>query len=198
MQGFKCAVGMLAVLSLSACGPEAEPQDSQTLAAQSQRLTTGTSQGCSFTISSTALSMSPPYYRVDLTRAASATCTADTVTLGYSYTTPVISLAANDLGVAVSFAYRGSPSPAGNIQCKVKHVAPDTLSTVRDTDLVVNFGAGNVNSCSLSISGDGTTLTASGTKTGPFPGQTGTGGSYYIATYANFFTSTTPPTYVSI
>ena len=45
----------------------------------------------------------------------------------------------------------------------------------------------------VAISGNGTTLTATGTKTGPLPGETGSGGNS-VATDVDFFPSTTPPT----
>jgi hypothetical protein len=109
-----------------------------------------------------------------------------------------MSLAANDLGVAASFVDKGTPSGSAALFVSVKHVAPDTLSTVRSTGIgAMNPGyAGYVYGGQLSILSDGTTLDVRGTKSGTIPGELG-GGSNYIATYPDFFTSTTPPTVVA-
>ncbi|RYZ44252.1 MAG: hypothetical protein EOO71_00225 [Myxococcaceae bacterium] len=198
MQAIARALCLSTALLVSACGGP-EQAESDTLGTQSQTLTTGTSQGCTFTISSALMpGGGQPQYAITLTRAASSTCAwgAASVQLGTSYNVPTISLAANALGVATGFSFHYSPSPRGNTQCSVKHIRPDDLSTARDTLLVVNFGAGNVNACNLSIASNGTTLYASGTKTGPLAGETGSG-SNYTATYLDFFTSTTAPTYAA-
>ncbi|MCY1045306.1 hypothetical protein OV208_28580 [Corallococcus sp. bb12-1] len=186
-----------AVLCLSACGGAPEAEGTDTLAEQSQTLLNGTSQGCQYGISYLSLSFySPPQWNVYLSRYSSATCTARTVLLGVSYNVPKISLAANDLGVAVGYAYRASPSVSGNIQCRVQHIEPSGMTVTRTSDLVVMYGAGNVETCNLAISGDGTTLTAGGTKTGPLAGETGSG-SNYVATFADFFTTTNAPTFAA-
>ncbi|NMO16925.1 hypothetical protein HPC49_38865 [Pyxidicoccus fallax] len=203
MQVFKRAVWLSAVLSLSACGgpEEVTPrEDADALVGRTQTLTTGTSQGCTFTISYTTLSLAPPYYRVDLKRAASETCPwpEATTTLLHGYSVPTLSLAANDLGVATGVTRQQSPSVKYGKRCNVRHTAPDTLDVVRDTEIMVAYGSsGVIQSCNLSIASDGTTLTVTGSKTGPLPGETGTGSSRYVATFPDFFTSTTPPTYSS-
>ncbi|RYZ43776.1 MAG: hypothetical protein EOO71_02125 [Myxococcaceae bacterium] len=191
------AVFLSAVLSLSACGGAPEAEGTDTLAEQSQTLLTGFSQGCQYSISYLGLSFySPPQWNVYLSRYASTGCTARTVLLGVSYNVPKISLASNDLGVAVGFAYRASPSVSGNIQCRIQHIDPSPMTVTRTSDLVVMYGAGNVESCNLAIAVDGTTLTAGGTKTGPLAGETGSGNNY-VATFADFFTTTNAPTFAA-
>ncbi|RYZ33594.1 MAG: hypothetical protein EOO71_41565, partial [Myxococcaceae bacterium] len=107
-------------------------------------------------------------------------------------TAPTLSLAANDLGVAVGYTYKTSVSGSAPRSLGLKHLAPNTLATVRSTGLAIPLGSGSVNSGDLAIAADGTTLTVSGTKSGTLSGQTGSGNNY-VATYPNFFTSTTSP-----
>jgi hypothetical protein len=201
MDAFKRAVALCAALSLSACGgaevSSPPSPDSEALVEQSNAVTSGTSQGCAFSVTYASIPGAlPQAWHIRLSRSASVTCPfgADSVVVGTTYTTPRVSLAANDLGVAVCFAGRVSPSVKGAIHGVINHMAPDTMTSVRDTNISVMYGTGNVTSCELSIDSDGTTLTATGSKTGPLPGETGSG-SYYVAHYADFFTSTTEPTY---
>ncbi|MFP2931920.1 hypothetical protein ACLESO_43490 [Pyxidicoccus sp. 3LG] len=192
----KRVVWVCAAVSLSACGIPEEPSQQEPLAEQRAELTTGTFQGCAFTISSTQVSSGPPRWSINLTRAASGTCAhgAGSVVLGYSYNLPYIALLPTSVGLATAFSYKHSPSGSANTQCKVNHIDPGTLGALRDTNIVVNFGAGNVNSCALDQTDAGTTLVVYGTKTGPLPGEVGSG-SNYVATYYNFFTGTTAPAY---
>jgi hypothetical protein len=192
-------VASLVPLTLSACGGAATPEEQ--LATSASALTSGVSQGCTFDISSRVKTGTlPPQYEVVVTRAASSTCAwgSGNVVIGTTYNSPSLSLAANDLGVAASFTYKGTPSGSAAIFVYVDHVAPDTLSIVRSSAIgAMNPSyAGYVYGGDLSILPDGTTLQVSGTKSGTIPGQTGSG-SNYIATYPNFFTSTTAPTVVA-
>ncbi|MFY2560594.1 hypothetical protein ACN469_23530 [Corallococcus terminator] len=199
MTVFKRFAWACAAVSLSACGgglPEGSaPQD--TLDEQQAALLTSSFGGCSFTISSAVIPGElPPRYAITLTRAASGTCpyAAGSVELGRSYSTPHIAVLGTGVGLATAFSTKHSPSGSANTQCKVSHIDPATLAKVRDDTIVVNFGAGNVPVCNLDKTDAGATLVAYGTKTGPLPGETGSG-SNYVATYYNYFTSTTPPVY---
>ncbi|MCP3143441.1 hypothetical protein [Pyxidicoccus xibeiensis] len=197
MQAFKHAVWVCAAVSLSACGVPEEPSQQEALAEQQAALVTGTSQGCTFTISSAQIpNVLPPRWRVTLTRSASVTCApgAGSLVLGESYNPPSIALLANSLGVATAFPYKHSPSGSSNIQCKVNHIDPATLAVVRDTNIVAYFGMGNITSCNLDQTDAGATLVVYGMKTGALPGEVGNKANY-VATYYDFFTSTTPPVY---
>lgn len=192
MHVFKSVVSLCAVVGLTACGGMEEQEGG--LATQESAL--ATSQGCTFTVSSAARpGTAPPIYDVKVTRAASDTCAwgADSVVVGSSTgTSPTLSLVANDLGVAVSYTSKFSPSGSAPQTLGLQHLAPDTLETVRFAGLAVSLGRGSIYSGNLSIASDGTTLIVSGTKNGTISGQTGSG-SNYVASYLDFFTSTTPP-----
>ncbi len=203
MSLFKRAVWLCAAVSLSACGGPEQSQElspeSDTLAEQSQRAINGTSNGCAFAIDRFNAPLSPPYANIYLRRSASATCAyaASQIVIGVSYNlTPPISLAANDLGVVTGYSYKHSPSGSANVQCMVRHYDPATMTVVREQSIVVNWGAGNVTDCQVSIDPNGTTVTVRGTKTGPLLGETGSG-SYFKAIFPDFFTSTTAPTYIA-
>ncbi|MGZ3457115.1 MAG: hypothetical protein ACXU86_01280 [Archangium sp.] len=198
MRTLRLVASLATPLALSACGGPAA-QDEQ-LATRTAALTSGVSQGCTFSLSySQKPGTLPPQYNVVLTRDATG-CTwgADSVVLGTTYNTPSLSLAANDLGVAASFTYKGTPSGSAAIFVYLRNLAPDTLSVVRATSIgAMNNGfAGYVYSGDLTIQTDGTTLEVRGTKSGVIPGETGSG-SNYVATYPDFFTSTTSPTIVA-
>ncbi|TSC31170.1 hypothetical protein [Corallococcus sp. Z5C101001] len=192
MHVFKSVVSLCAVVGLTACGGMEEQEGG--LATQESAL--ATSQGCTFSVSSSARpGTTPPIYDVKVTRAASDTCAwgADSVVVGSSTATvPTLSLVANDLGVAVSYTSKSSVSGSAPQTLGLVHLAPDTLDTVRSAGLAVYLGRGSIYSGSLSIASDGTTLSVSGTKNGTIYGQTGTGNTY-VATYPDFFTSTTAP-----
>ena len=195
MLSIKSVVSLCAVVGLTACGAGVEGEDG--LATKESALVTGTSQGCTFTVSYAARPGTlPPIYDVSVTRAAGGTCAygAGSVVVGSSTgTAPLLSLAANDLGVAVSYTYKSSVSGSAPQSLSIQHLAPDTLDTVRYEGLAVFLGKGSIYSGNLSIGSDGTTLTVSGTKNGTISGQTGTGNNY-VATYLDFFTSETPRT----
>ncbi|AFE05851.1 hypothetical protein COCOR_04465 [Corallococcus coralloides DSM 2259] len=194
MLNIKSVVSLCAIAGLTACGAGVDGEDG--LATQESALVTGTSQGCTFTVSSAARAGTfPPIYDVTVTRAADATCAfgAGSLVVGSSTgTAPSLSLAANDLGVAVSYTYKTSVSGSSPQSLGLKHVAPDTLAIVRSTGLSIFLGSGSIYSGSLSIASNGTTLTVSGTKSGTISGQTGSGNNY-VASYPDFFTSTTAP-----
>ncbi|WP_141332999.1 hypothetical protein [Myxococcus sp. AB025B] len=197
MTVFKKLVWACAAVSLSACGGPEQSSPEESLGAREDALTTSSFGGCSFTISSAVIPGElPPRYAITLTRAASGTCpyAAGSVELGRSYNTPHIAVLGTGVGLATAFSTKHSPSGSANTQCRVNHIDPATLAKVRDDSIVVNFGAGNVNVCNLDKTDAGATLVVYGTKTGPLPGETGSG-SNYVATYYNYFTSTTPPVY---
>ncbi|WP_246137375.1 hypothetical protein [Myxococcus llanfairpwllgwyngyllgogerychwyrndrobwllllantysiliogogogochensis] len=169
----------------------------ETLDAQQAALTTSSFGGCLFTLSSAVIPVElPPRHAITLTRNASGTCPypAARVELGRSYNTPHIAALGTSVGLTTAFSYKQSPSGSANTQCKVNHIDAATLTKLRDTNIVVNFGAGNVPVCNLDQTDAGTTLVVYGTKTGPLPGETGSGGNY-VATDYNVFTSTTAPVY---
>lgn len=204
MQMLKRAVYLCATAAVTACGGQ-EPQPGQEpgteLATQEAGLTQGTSQGCTFNIFFFQRPGTlPPIYDIRLNRAASTTCPwpQASLLLGSSNSQqPSVSLAANDLGVAVSYSYKSSPSGSSPTVLGLKHVDPATMTVVRNEGISAGmFGSGSVYSGNLTILSDGTTLDVRGTKSGVISGETGSG-SNYIAIYPDFFTSTTPRTVVA-
>jgi hypothetical protein len=196
MHHFKSVVSLGALAVVLACGGgEQEPGAPAT---QKSALVTGTSQGCTFTVSFVQRVPVPPIFDIKLTREAGPTCpwSASTVTVGFSNATPpsMVSLAANDLGVAVGYTYRtGGPSP---MAVAIKHVAPDTLSIVRTAGLTPNALGTYIWAADLGIGPDGTTLIATGTKNVPIIGETGSG-DRYVAVFPDFFTRESAPTIVA-
>ncbi|MHA7630785.1 hypothetical protein [Corallococcus sp. M7] len=196
MQIFKPAVSLGALAVVMACGGGAE--EAGALVTQKSALVTGTSQGCTFSVSYVQRVQVPPIFDIKLTREAGATCpwSASTVTVGYSNANPpsMVSLAANDLGVAVGYTYRtGGISPQA---VAIKHVAPDTLAIVRSAGLMPTAPGTYIWAADLGIGPDGTTLVATGTKNVPISGETGSG-DHYVAVFPDFFTSTLAPTVVA-
>jgi hypothetical protein len=201
MQMFKRAVSVCVAMVLSACGPEAaevEGVDAR-LATLPAALTSGISRGCTFSVSYTQRQGTlPPIYDIYLHRAARA-CPwgkASVLLASSSNYPPYLSLAANDLGVAVSYTYKATFSGSSPSFLGIQHVSPETMTTVRSTGLAPLFGRGFIYSGDLSIAADGTTLIVTGTKSGVIAGETGSG-SNYTATYTDFFTSTNEPTIVA-
>ncbi|QQR43788.1 hypothetical protein JKA73_33035 [Myxococcus xanthus] len=197
MRVFKSAVWCCAAVSLAACGVPEEAPEQESLAQQEAALVTGTTQGCTYTISSVPIPGSmPPSLDIVVTRAASGTCAhgAGSVTLGRSYNTPYLALLANSYGVATAFSYKPTPSGSSMNRCQVNHIDPATLGMVRSHDIVVMYGTNHVSSCALDQTDGGATLVVYGTKGGPLPGEVGNRPNY-VATYYDFFTSTTPPVY---
>lgn len=197
MQVFKSAVWLSAAVSLAACGAPEESPPQEALAQQEAALVTGTTGGCTYTISSVPVSGSmPPSWDIVVTRAASGTCAhgAGSVTLGRSYGTSGLALLANSHGVATAFSYKPSMSGSSMNRCQVDHVDPVTLGMVRTDYIAVMYGTNHIYNCNLDQTDGGATLVVYGTKGGPLPGEVGNR-SNYVATYYNFFTSTTPPVY---
>lgn len=197
MRTVRLTASLAAALLMQACGGPAAEEPSP-LATSTAALTTAVSRGCTFTLSyKEVMPPFPPTYVPVVTRQASSTCPwgAASVDLPGSYSVPQLSLAANDLGVAVSYTNKYSPSGSSGTWLELRHVAPDTLAVVRSVTLSahVNFSSGHMYNGELSILTDGTTLKVRGEKAGVLGGETGSG-NYYVATFPNFFTSTTAPT----
>ncbi|WP_043431673.1 hypothetical protein [Cystobacter fuscus] len=201
MPTVKSTASLAVALVLSACGGPATDESIETATA-SAALTAAVSQGCTFSITyqKTSSSSHPPLFEPIITRQASSTCPwpSATVVLAGSYSEPNLAIAANDLGVAVSYTYDYSPSGSNSEYLRLLHLTPDTLSVVRFTELLAQyeFHTSNVSCKELSLLADGTTLQVQGTKVGIIPFELGSG-SNYIATYPDFFTSTTAPTVVA-
>ncbi|MFY0574485.1 hypothetical protein ACN28S_09115 [Cystobacter fuscus] len=115
--------------------------------------------------------------------------------LGTTYDDSSLSLAANDLGVAVGFTFKSSPSGSAAVSVQLRHLDPQSLGVLRATSLgALNpTQTGNVHDVELSLGRDGTTLEVRGSKTGAIPGEVGSGGNY-VALFPDFFTSTQAPT----
>ncbi|AGC44254.1 hypothetical protein MYSTI_02938 [Myxococcus stipitatus DSM 14675] len=197
MNAFKRAVWVCAAASLVACGAPEESPAQESLGEQESALTTSTFGGCTFTISYTTISPPyPPVYVASLTRAASGTCPypAATVELGRSYNTPSLNVLGTAVGLSVGFSIKGGISGSSPTVCLFRHIDPATLGTIREAFVGANFGAGSVYGCRLDQTDAGATLVGYGTKTGALPGEVGNKPNW-VATYYNFFTSTTPAVY---
>lgn len=168
--------------------------------AQESALVTAVSRGCTFQLTyATRAGTVPPIYDLTLSRLASETCMWPAADLGVGSSvnsTPRLSLVANDLGVALGYTMKSGYSGSSPVTVSIKHVDPELLTVVRTTGLAVYLGTGSVYLSYLAIGADGTTLTAGGTKTGRIFGETGSG-SNFVATFPDFFTSTTPGTVVA-
>ncbi|ATB29249.1 hypothetical protein [Melittangium boletus] len=201
MHPVKSTASLAVALLLSACGGPATAESLGT-ATDSAALTSAFSQGCTFsmTYQQTSSTSHPPLFEPVITRQASSTCPwpSASVVLAGSYSEPGLSIAANDLGVAVSYTYKYSPSGSSGVYLELRHLTPDTLSVVRSTTLYAHdaFRFSKVYRGELSLLADGSTLQVQGTKEGTIPFESGNG-SNYIATYPDFFTSTTTPTVVA-
>ncbi|MCP3099532.1 hypothetical protein LZ198_11690 [Myxococcus sp. K15C18031901] len=153
--------------------------------------------GCIFSITAYPQSgVTPPAYDAKLIRQPIPSCPygGGLVTLGTSVILePSRTVAGNSLGVATAFTKKSSVSGSSPTTVTVQHVDPATLAILRTATIAVYLGAGNVESATVAVEADGTTVTVSGSKTGVIYGETGSG-SHYTVTYPDFFTSTTPPT----
>jgi len=200
MSALKFATSLAVAVLLSACGGPAAV-DAPELTTQSAALTTGVSRGCTFSLSYVQAPMTfPPRYDAVVTRQASTSCPwgEASAVVGSSYNPPALSLAANDLGVAVSYTNKYSLSGSSTgVWLELRHLAPDTLAVVRYATLTAGQDYRHTPIYSgelfLRTNTTGTALIVQGTKAGVIAGETGSG-QYYTATYPNFFTSTTPPT----
>ncbi|WP_426755075.1 hypothetical protein [Myxococcus sp. Y35] len=198
MRFLKSAVWFCAAASLTACGAADETPEQAALAQQAAALTTGTTQGCTYSITAaTVPGTLPPRYSVSISRAASSTCpwpeASVTLSTG-SYSFPARALLANSYGIAVAYTGKHSPSGSSPTTCSVQQIDPETLAVVRNTGIAVWLGSGSIYSCNLDETDGGATLVVYGTKNGRIYGETGSG-SNYVATYYDFFTSTTPAVY---
>ncbi|QRK04291.1 kelch repeat-containing protein [Archangium violaceum] len=199
MRTVKLVSSLAVALLMPACGgPTAE--NPSKLVTSAAALTTGVSRGCTFTLSYREIAPPyPPTYVPVITRQASASCPwgAASVELPGGYAPPHLSLAANDLGVAVGYTNRYSPSGSAGSWLEIRHLAPDTLAVVRSVTLQSHFESRpSYVDGELSLQSDGTTLEVQGEKGGNFPEETSFGGKYFVATYPDFFTSTTAPNIV--
>ncbi|QDE71403.1 hypothetical protein BHS09_32925 [Myxococcus xanthus] len=198
MRFIKSAVWLCAAASFAACSAPEESPEQTGLAQQEAALTTGTTQGCTYSITADSVPGTvPPRYSVSLSRAASSTCPwpAASVTLDSgSYAFPARALLANGYGLAVTYTGKYSPSGSSPTSCSVRQIDPETLAVVRSSGVAVWLGSGNIYSCNLDQTDGGATLVVFGTKNGRIYGETGSG-SNYVATYYDFFTTTTAPVF---
>lgn len=198
MRVFSSVVCLGSVLALSACGGP-EQVEGEELAQQSSAVVTpatASSQGCSFMLEAIETTPTPPTYNVVLTRTGGLDCpypAGESRVMGTSYgSTPTLSMAGNGLGLAVAYTLKGTYSGSSPKYLGLKHVDPATLATVRDADIRGDYPYGNITSGGVTIQSNGTTLRVAGYKSGTLQGL---GGNYYVATFVDFFTSTTPPTF---
>ncbi|NVI99500.1 hypothetical protein HV824_15420 [Myxococcus sp. AM009] len=198
MRFIKSAVWFCAAASFAACGAADESPEQTGLAQQEAALTTGTTQGCTYSITAaTVPGTVPPKYSVSVARAASSTCPwpEASVTLDSgSYAFPARALLANSYGLAVTYTGKYSPSGSSPTSCNVRQIDPETLAVVRSSGIAVFLGSGNIYSCNLDQTDGGATLVVYGTKGGRIYGETGSGNNY-VATYYDFFTTTTAPVF---
>ena len=181
-------------LALSACGGP-EQEDGAELAQQSAPLTTASSQGCDYEATTVQITTSPPQYTIVVTRTGGASCT---LTIGASQiieTVPLsppgtVSLSGSSLGLAVGFTMRNGWTGSAATIMAVRAVDPTTLSTTRNADIYCDYMTGSSLTGGLSVSSSGTNVTSSGTKACKIGGKSGT---YWSASFTNFFTTTTAP-----
>lgn len=179
---------------VSACGGPQEEEGGQ-LAQQTARLTTATSQGCDYSVASVQTTTSPPQYDIVVTRTGGTGCTLSTGVSQVVQSVPLsapsdVSIVGSDLGIAVGFVMRNGWSGSAAYIYGLRHVNPTTLATVRNADIYCDYMTGNILTGSLGINTAGTGVSVFGTKNGKINGQSGT---YYSASFSNFFTSTTAP-----
>ncbi|HEY0096971.1 MAG TPA: hypothetical protein VGB96_21770 [Archangium sp.] len=197
MRSVTSTVPPLLPLLLLACGM-APPAEEQTPATQTVALDSASTQGCLFHVSSRLRpGPMPPRKQILVTRVDVGGCAwgEGSVVLGSTYDDSSLSLAANDLGVAVGFTSKSSPSGSAAVSVQLRHLDPRSLGVLRSTSLgaLNQTQAGNVHDVGLSLAKDGTTLEVRGSKNGAIPGEVGSG-SNYVALFPDFFTSTLAPT----
>ncbi|RKH43335.1 hypothetical protein D7X55_14855 [Corallococcus sp. AB049A] len=186
-------------LALSACGgPEAE--DGAELSQQSARLTTASSQGCDYEATTVQITTSPPQYNIVITRTGGASCTLTTGQSVVVQTVPLaapgtVSLSGSSMGLAVGFTMKNGWSGSAATVMAVRAVDPTTLSTTRNADIYCDYMTGSILTGGANISANGTDLSASGTKACKIGGKSGT---YWVAKFTDFFTTTTPPVITTI
>jgi hypothetical protein len=154
-----------------------------------------------------------PFYRIAVESSVLApeTCTVQpqAVELGTSKLLPQIAIQASADGVVAAYSYGEYIRSMGNfVRVSIRHLDPSTLGTLRVAGLSssvvpANGGAGAPAAVSLGgLSLNGSSVEVTGTFTGnaltedppgipwPYPIWQG---NEFVATYANFFTTTTPP-----
>lgn len=157
--------------------------------------TSASSQGCTFTVAAVQRpGMLPPYYDYVVTRQAALTCPfgAGSATVASSYTSSV-GITGNSLGIAVAFTTKNTPSGSSPVSVGIRQLAPDTLNPLRSAGLSCGPSSYSVYLSDLFITA-GTTLQVDGTKGCVIygGGETGSGSNFH-AYYANFFTTSAPP-----
>ncbi|MBU8897765.1 hypothetical protein KRR26_19290 [Corallococcus sp. M34] len=139
----------------------------------------------------------PAVYNLTLRRLASSTCAWPAASLAlpssYGSSAPSVLVAANELGVAVGYAVKGSSSGGPYRTLGFSHVDPESMAIVRNAGLL---SSNTVSLTSVAIDLDGTTLKSYGIKSGTIAGETGSGGEFVVS-FPDFFTSTTPGTVVA-
>ncbi|MET0401685.1 MAG: hypothetical protein ABW123_04740, partial [Cystobacter sp.] len=192
MRSLKPTASSLLSLFLLACGAPPEP-DAAPTASRGEALSSATSAGCLFHVSSERKQgpMPPPLHIV-VTREDVGGCEGGNgrVELGTTYDGASLSLTASGSGVAVGFTHKSTPSGSAAVSFQLFHLEPRTLEVVRGTSLrAMNpFHAGYIFDGQLVLRGDGTTLEVRGSKSGTIPGEVG-GGWNYVAVYPDFFSS---------
>lgn len=182
-------------LVVSACGGPQQEEEGEVLAQQTARLTTATSQGCDYSVASVQTTVSPPQYNIVVTRTGGANCTlqigASQVVQSVPLSAPTdVAIVGSDLGLAVGAVVKNGWSGSAAYIYALRRLDPTTLATTRNADIYCDYMTGNILTGNLTISADGTSVTVAGTKNGKINGQSG---SRFWASFANFFTSTTPP-----
>ncbi len=186
-------------LVVSACGGQ-QLEEGEVLEQQTARLTTATSQGCDYSVASVQTTVSPPQYNIVVTRTGGASCTLATGVSQVVQSVPLsaptdVAIVGSDLGLAVGAVVKNGWSGSAAYIYALRRLDPTTLATTPNADIYCDYMTGNILTGSLGISADGTGVSVSGTKTGKINGQSG---SRFWASFANFFTSTTPPSIFSI
>ncbi|WP_163999551.1 hypothetical protein [Pyxidicoccus caerfyrddinensis] len=176
-------------------GRAAPQEEGEPLAQQTARLTTATSQGCDYSVASVQMSVSPPQWNIVVTRTGGTACTLTTGVSQVVQSVPLrapadVAIVGSDLGLAVGLVMRNGWRGSAAYIYALRHVNPTTLATVRNADIYCDYMMGNILTGLLSIGSAGTSVSVYGTKNGKINGQSGT---RYNASFANVFTSTTPP-----
>lgn len=184
-------------LVVSACGGPLQEEEGEPLARQAARLTTATSQGCDYSVASVQTTVSPPQYNIVVTRTGGLNCTLPTGVSQVVQSVPLdapkdVAIVGSDLGLAVGAVVRNGWSGSAAHIYALRRLDPTTLATTRNADIYCDYMTGSILSGGLSIGSTGTSVSVYGTKSGKINGRSGT---YYSASFANFFTSTTPPSF---
>jgi hypothetical protein len=201
MQKLTSGVCLGFALALSACGgPEAVEADSLQQQAQGVVTPVGmTLNGCDYTLSAVQVSNSPPIWDMTITRTAGTT--ACTLPLGASQVIgqallnepTYLSIAGTDAGIVGGYLNKNGFSGSSAIVYTVGGVNTTTLAFVRSDNAMCDYRAGNITEGSVSTAINGTKVNVFGRRNCKINGQPG---NFYSAGFVDFFTSTTPPTYL--